>query len=59
MGIDFESLREDLLTYYGTAMEESPMAMIEVIEVEEASENELLEMARNIGFNLDAYRLWT
>ena len=37
MNIDFEKLREDLKDYYGTAMSFMPMAVVELSQVERAS----------------------
>lgn len=57
--LDTERLRRDLEDDYGTAMSSGfPMAMMEMSEVERASDRELIEMARekrmdlsNLSFN--------
>ena len=54
---DFERLRDDLMDYYGSAMQYFPMAVMELSDVENASEGKLLEMANDAGFNLEDYFL--
>lgn len=55
MELDVEELRKALIDYYGTAMSSHPMAMMEVSNVERASERELVKMARRAGINIDNY----
>ena len=55
--IDYNRLRADLLNYYGTAMPYFPMVVMEVSEVENASEEELLDMAEKAGFDINDYIL--
>lgn len=55
MNIDFEKLREDLKDYYGTAMSFMPMAVIELSEVERASNQKLIELALKNNFDLSDY----
>ena len=38
MDIDTDSLRADLMDYFGTAMASNPIAMMNLIEVENASD---------------------
>ncbi len=54
--IDYEKLRDDLLDYFGTAAFSgiSP-AMSEVARVENADEDELLEIAQECKWNLQKY----
>ena len=53
---DYDSLRHDLMDYYGTAMCSGlPMAVIDLGKVERASEQELLRIAQKEHFNLDQY----
>lgn len=47
----YEDLRKELLDYYGTATDVFPAAWGDVIEVERASDNELLQMAREAGID--------
>lgn len=53
--LDFERLRADLMDYYGSAISEFPMAMIELSNVECASDDELIAMAESEGFDLSCY----
>lgn len=55
MNIDYEKLREDLIDYYGTAMMVMPMAMMELSEVQRASNEKLIQLAINNGFDLSNY----
>jgi hypothetical protein len=48
--ISIDELRSSLLDYYGTAMQESPMAAMEVASVEQASPDELVQMAYGLGW---------
>ncbi|MBR6690663.1 MAG: hypothetical protein IKL65_04970 [Bacilli bacterium] len=54
--IDFESLRQDLMDYFGTAMMYHPAAVIELSQVENATNNKLIELAIQNGFNLENYK---
>lgn len=53
--IDVESLRSDLLNYYGTATPIFPMAMMDVINVEKASLEELIEIAQKNNIDINDY----
>ena len=53
--IDFEELRRDLMDYFGTATPMIPMAFMDVIDVENASEDKLIQIALDNGFDLDNY----
>jgi len=53
--IDYESLRRDLINYFGSAMSIYPAAVIDLVRVEQASEYELINLAINNGFNLSDY----
>ena len=55
MNIDFEKLREDLKDYYGTAMSFMPMAVVELSQVEKASNQKLIELALKNNFDLSDY----
>ena len=55
MNIDFERLRRDLIDYFGTAMGIYPMAVMEVAKVEHASEQDLIRIAKQNGFDLSKY----
>ena len=55
MSVDFEKLREDLIDYFGTAMGTFPIAVMNVTEVEKASDRELIRIATQNGFDLSDY----
>ena len=56
--LDMDRLRKDLEDYYGTAMYNGlPMAMIDLSEVEDLSEEELEELAEEEGFDLSDYEI--
>ena len=57
--IDFERLRKDLIDYFGSAMSIYPIAVMDVINLENASEHELIEIAINNNFNLSDYEQLT
>ena len=52
--IDFDRLRNDLIDYFGTALM-NEYAMIDLINVENCSDNDLLEIASKNKFNLENY----
>lgn len=54
---DFQKLRRDLKNYFGTAMNiASPLAIIDLSRVDTASDEELLEIAEENGFDLLQYK---
>ena len=55
MNIDYERLREDLKDYFGSATVIMPVAIMDVIRVENASEDELVQIAKQNGFDLSNY----
>ena len=55
--IDYESLRRDLIDYFGTATNLYPLAILEVIKIETATNNELINIATNNGFNIEDYKI--
>lgn len=57
MLIDIYKLRRDLMDYYGTAANNGfPAAMIDVIDVENASPEKLIQLANRAGFCLEDYQ---
>lgn len=55
--INIEKLKQDLIDYFGTAMfNASPLAMIELSKVENASDEKLIEIALNNNFDLSKYQ---
>lgn len=57
MTIDVDSLREDLINYFGTAMQYNKMAMMDLIKVENASDEEVVNIAMKNGFNIYDYEI--
>lgn len=54
--MDYERLRSDLIDYFGSAMSYNPMAVIELSNVESASNIKLEEIAIRNGFDLSDYQ---
>lgn len=57
MLIDVDALREDLKDYYGTAMQFNPVAMMDLVKVENASDEEIVNIAINNGINIYDYEI--
>ena len=56
--LDGDRLKRDLMDYYGTAMTGGfPMAVMDLSRVERASDNELVQMALDAGFDLWKYEV--
>ena len=55
--IDINALRSDLINYFGTAMQYNQVAMMDLIKVENASDNEIVNIAIRNGFNLYDYEI--
>ena len=53
--IDVEELRNDLIDYYGTAMQSNPVAMMDLIKIENASGEEVVRIAMKNGINIEKY----
>ena len=55
---DYYSLRKDLIDEYGaqSAAFSGGFGFLEMCDAEEASNDQLLEMARREGLNIDKYR---
>ena len=56
--IDFKRLRNDLMDEYGVQMAEysGGLGFLDMGDAQNASEQQLLEMAKREGFNLSKYR---
>jgi len=55
--MNYEKLREDLKDYFGTAIYcGNPMAIMELSKVESATEDELIRMAKENGFDIEGYK---
>lgn len=59
MNIDFDKLRRDLIDYYEEAYLISGFgaALVESVDVKYASNEELIRMANQYGFNLNNYEI--
>lgn len=57
MTIDIESLRKDLIDYFGSAMSFNPLAMSDLIKVENSSPEELIKIAQDNNFDLEDYEI--
>ena len=58
--VDVEKLRNDLINYYyGLAYAISPIAFTEVTKVQEANEEELIEIAKKENFDIEKYKVKT
>lgn len=55
--IDIESLRADLIQYFGTASYYNKMAMMDLIKAENASDEEIILIAIQNGFDLSKYEV--
>ncbi len=53
--INIERLREDLKNYFGTAIKYSPLAVMNLCEVENADPYQLIEIALKNNFDLNKY----
>lgn len=56
--IDFKCLRNDLMDEYGVQMAaySGGLGFLDMCDAQNASEQQLLEMAKREGFNLNKYR---
>ena len=58
MTVNVDKLRNHLIDYYGSAMYSGfPAAVIEVMDVETASPEELIDIANRAGFNVRNYAI--
>ena len=55
--MDYERLREDLKDYFGSAMQFYPVAVMDLVEVERASDEKLEQIAISNGFDLREYEI--
>lgn len=54
--IDIERLRNDLIDYFGTAMYSGfGMAVVDVVKVQRASDEEVISIAQQCNFDLNKY----
>ena len=53
---NIRAIKRELMDYYGTAMTAGmPMAMVDLGDLEELSDDELVELARENGINVEKY----
>ena len=58
MEIDYEKLRSDLINYFGSAMFSGlPMAIVDLSDVEVASNDKLIEIAIKNNLDLTKYQI--
>lgn len=57
MTIDVDRLRNDLLNYFGTAIAYNSLAVMDVSKVFSASDEEIVRIALQNGFNLNDYKV--
>ena len=55
--IDVDSLRQDLIDYFGTAAMGNPLAYVDLVAVSKAGDQQLVETAIKNGFNLADYEV--
>lgn len=55
MNIDHDKLRRDLAEYYGKKLNFDPCAIFKIAKVQNASNDELEDIARENGFDLNKY----
>ena len=56
MEIDYNKLRSDLIDYLGTAINCYPMVIVEIEEVQKASDYELEKYEKRYNFDLNNYQ---
>ena len=56
MVIDVDSLRQDLRDYFGTAAMGNPMAYVDLLKIESANYDEVINIAIKNGFDLSDYQ---
>ena len=57
MEIDYDRLREDLINYVGPATTIFPVATMDLIEIESASNENLIQIAIRYGFDIEDYKI--
>lgn len=57
--IDYEKLREDLINYFGSATSFYSVAYMDVIKVQNASNEELIYIALQNNFDLEDYKTYS
>ena len=57
--IDIDRLRSDLIDYFGSATPFYPVAYMDVIDLENASDKRIIEIAISNNINLDNYKVYS
>ena len=57
--IDVEALRKDLVDYFGSATPMYPIALADVVRVEQATPQELINIAQANNVDLNDYATYT
>lgn len=55
--IDIEKLRDHLINFLGLASYYNPNAIADIVFAQHATDEELIEMALENGFNLEKYEI--
>lgn len=55
VNIDFDSLRNALINYFGTAIYSNPYAVADVINIDNVNDCDLIKIAIENGFNLEEF----
>lgn len=55
--LDIKRLKEDLVDYFSTAINPFDVDLFGVEEIEYASSDKLINIARNNGFNINHYKI--
>ena len=55
--IDVDSLRHDLIDYFGAASMYNSIALADLVRVQSASDNEIVNIAIRNGFNIYDYEI--
>lgn len=55
--MNINKLRQDLLDYYGTAMELFPQVVVDLSQIENATTEQLISIALNINVDLSSYEI--
>ena len=55
--IDYDLLRDDLISYFGTAVYYNPLAQVDLVMVSSCSDDELINVAISNNFDLSRYEV--
>ena len=57
MFVDVDAIRADLIDYFGSASGVFPMAIMDVARIENASDEEIIAIARQVGVDFSKYEV--